>query len=64
VVAGPEVVEELLSYARERLARFKVPRSIDFVDEVPRLPSGKLYKRALRDQYWPKVESPTASKII
>jgi fatty-acyl-CoA synthase len=64
VVAGPEITQELLAYARERLARFKVPRSIDFVDEVPRLPSGKLYKRALRDQYWPKVESPTASKII
>ncbi len=32
--------------------RQKVPRSIDYVAELPRLPTGKLYKKALRDQYW------------
>jgi long-chain acyl-CoA synthetase len=35
------------------LAAYKVPRSIDFIDELPRLPTGKLYKRLLKDQYWP-----------
>ena len=43
---------DLLVYCRERLANYKVPRSVDFVDELPRLPTGKLYKRLLRDQYW------------
>jgi long-chain acyl-CoA synthetase len=35
----------------------KAPRSIDFADELPRLPTGKLYKRLLRDAYWGKKES-------
>ena len=38
-------------------AGFKVPRSIDFIDELPRLPTGKLYKRILRDKYWGKTDS-------
>ena len=49
---GAALAEELLAFARERLARFKVPRSVDFVAELPRDPNGKLYKRRLRDQYW------------
>jgi long-chain acyl-CoA synthetase len=49
---GPELAGELLEFTRARLARFKVPRSFDFVDELPRDPNGKLYKRRLRDQYW------------
>jgi len=44
--------DDLLAYAREHLAAFKVPRSIDFRVELPRLPTGKLYKRKLRDEYW------------
>ena len=44
--------EEIVQYCRERLAHFKCPRSVDFVEEVPRLPNGKLYKRLLRDRYW------------
>ncbi len=46
------MVEELLTFCRVHLARQKVPRSIDFEDELPRLPTGKLYKRKLRDRYW------------
>jgi long-chain acyl-CoA synthetase len=42
----------VLAYAREHLAGYKVPRSVDVVDELPRLPTGKLYKRLLRDRYW------------
>ena len=43
---------ELVAYCRERLAGYKAPRSIDFVDALPRHPTGKLYKRLLRDPYW------------
>ena len=54
---GPEIEAELLEYAREHIARFKCPRSIDFIDELPRLPTGKLYKRLLKDRYWGKTDS-------
>jgi long-chain acyl-CoA synthetase len=49
---GPDLAEELLSFCSQSLSRQKVPRSIDFEDELPRLPTGKLYKRLLRDRYW------------
>ncbi len=52
VAAGPELEAELLSYCAEQLARYKVPRSIDFLDDFPRDPNGKVYKRRLRDPYW------------
>jgi len=51
--AGPDLERELITFCRERLAHFKCPVSVDFVDELPRLPTGKLLKRKLRDQYWP-----------
>ena len=37
---------------KERLASLKVPRSIDFMEQLPRMDNGKLYKRRLRDPYW------------
>ena len=43
--------DDLMAHARDHLAAFKVPRSIDFRAELPRLPTGKLYKRKLRDEY-------------
>ena len=49
---GPELAAELIAFCGEHLARQKVPRSIDFEAELPRLPTGKLYKRLLRDRYW------------
>jgi long-chain acyl-CoA synthetase len=52
VPAGPDLAEELLLFCSQSLSRQKVPRSIDFEDELPRLPTGKLYKRLLRDRYW------------
>jgi len=55
--AGEALAGELLAHCTERLARFKVPRSIDFVDELPRDPNGKLYKRRLRDPYWGDQQS-------
>ena len=50
--AGPALEQELISYCTERLARYKCPRSVDFVEELPRDPNGKLYKRLLRQRYW------------
>ena len=49
---GPALTEDLLAFLGDRLARFKLPRTIDYVTELPRDPNGKLYKRRLRDPYW------------
>jgi long-chain acyl-CoA synthetase len=43
---------EILAWAASRLARFKTPKTIDYLAELPRDPNGKLYKRKLRDPYW------------
>jgi acyl-CoA synthetase (AMP-forming)/AMP-acid ligase II len=50
--AGPALEQELLAYCREQLAHYKCPRAVDFDRELPRQPTGKLYKRLLRDRYW------------
>lgn len=50
--AGPELEAELIEYCRARLAHYKCPKSVDFREELPRHPTGKLYKRLLRDEYW------------
>jgi acyl-CoA synthetase (AMP-forming)/AMP-acid ligase II len=50
--AGPELERELIAFCRERLSHYKCPRAIDFEAELPRQPTGKLYKRLLRDRYW------------
>jgi long-chain acyl-CoA synthetase len=50
--SGPELTAELLAFLDGRIARFKLPRTIDYVAELPRDPNGKLYKRRLRDPYW------------
>jgi long-chain acyl-CoA synthetase len=42
---------DLKSFCQEKLAKFKVPRSIDFIDQLPRDPNGKLYKRVLKEKY-------------
>jgi len=52
IAPGPELAQELIAFCSKSLARQKVPRSIDFENELPRLPTGKLYKRILRDRYW------------
>jgi len=60
-VAGVEgdeaLADELMAYAREHLAAYKCPRSVDFERELPRLPTGKLYKRLLKDRYWGRGDS-------
>ena len=54
------LAEELIAYCRQHLADIKCPRSIDFEAELPRHPTGKLYKRLLRDRYW----QGKASRIV
>lgn len=49
--AGPALEAELIACCRSPLASIKCPRAVDFADELPRLPAGKLYKRLLRDRY-------------
>ena len=54
VIARPNAepaAEELVAYARARLAGYKLPRIVRFVDDLPRTPSGKVLKRELRDLY-------------
>ena len=51
---GPALAEELIDYCRQRLASFKCPRTIDFDVQLPRHATGKLYKKLVRDRYWPQ----------
>ncbi|WP_406176389.1 acyl-CoA synthetase [Streptomyces sp. NBC_00996] len=50
---GPELERELLDFTRQRIAHYKAPRTVDFTDELPRTPTGKLAKSVLRKTYWP-----------
>jgi long-chain acyl-CoA synthetase len=52
VEAGRPLEVELINFCRDQLAHYKCPRTVDFVEQLPRLPTGKLYKRLLRDEYW------------
>jgi long-chain acyl-CoA synthetase len=52
VEGGPALEAEILAWCTDRMAKYKIPKSIDFVVELPRDPNGKLYKRTLRDPYW------------
>lgn len=52
--AGPEMEAELIAYVRQHLSHIKAPRSIDFRQDMPRTETGKLMKRLLKDEYWPK----------
>ena len=50
--ASPALAEDLLAFCRTQLASFKCPRSIDFDNDLPRQPTGKLFKQKLRERYW------------
>jgi len=52
VAANAALADEILAFCAERLAKYKRPKSIDFIEAMPRDPNGKLYKRKLRDPYW------------
>jgi long-chain acyl-CoA synthetase len=58
--ASGELSSELIAFCRERLAKYKLPRSVDFRDELPRTETGKLYKRLLKDEYR-QAESASAT---
>jgi long-chain acyl-CoA synthetase len=58
--AGDALAEELSGYLRKSLSGVKIPRQIDFRDELPRHATGKLYKRLLRDEYWAKAKADSA----
>jgi long-chain acyl-CoA synthetase len=53
----PELAAELLAFCRANLSHVKTPRVIDFMEELPRHPTGKLYKRLIRDAYWGKTDT-------
>ncbi len=55
--ASPELAQELIDFCRSKISKVKCPRSVDFEAELPRHPTGKLYKRLLRDRYWGKKDS-------
>ena len=48
----PELAEELMAFAKTKVARYKCPKTIDFVDDLPRLPTGKIQRRIVRQPYW------------
>lgn len=52
VVPSDELAQEFMAFVTEKLGKQLTPRSVDFVDDLPRLPTGKLAKKALRDRYW------------
>jgi long-chain acyl-CoA synthetase len=54
--ASDALTGELVAFVREHLAGYKAPRSIDFLEQLPRQPTGKLNKRELRDPYWKGLE--------
>jgi long-chain acyl-CoA synthetase len=58
--AGEDLRAELMAFARANLSHVKTPRQWEFMEELPRHPTGKLYKRLIRDAYWGK----TGSRIV
>ena len=50
--AGPDLEAELIAYCKDKISHIKCPKSVDFEEELPRHPTGKLYKRLLKDRYW------------
>ena len=55
--AGPALAAEIDAFARANLSHVKIPRRIDFMQELPRHATGKLYKRLIRDAYWSKKDA-------
>ena len=52
-LAGPALEAELIAFCRARLSHIKCPKTVDFMPDLPRHDTGKLYKRLLKDSYWP-----------
>jgi long-chain acyl-CoA synthetase len=49
---SPALTAEIMTFARDHLAGFKVPRSVDYVDDLPRSPAGKIQRKKVRDPFW------------
>ena len=58
ITPSDALAEEIQAFVRERLGRQMTPRTVDFTDALPRLPTGKLYKKGLRERYWPAAAAP------
>ncbi len=56
VEGSQALAAELIDFTRKQVAGYMVPRSVDFTDALPRLPTGKLYKHKVREKYWPKQD--------
>jgi acyl-CoA synthetase (AMP-forming)/AMP-acid ligase II len=50
--------EEIITFVKDRTARFKAPKSVDFLSSLPKTGSGKITKQPLREQYWGEVLKP------
>jgi acyl-CoA synthetase (AMP-forming)/AMP-acid ligase II len=50
--AGPQLARELIDFCRGRIAHLKCPKTIEFIEQLPREPTGKLMKKTLRERYW------------
>jgi long-chain acyl-CoA synthetase len=60
IAPGPAIEAELIAFCQQHLAKLKCPKSVEFDPALPRLPTGKLYKKGLRDRYW----GGKASRIV
>jgi fatty-acyl-CoA synthase len=54
---GPELEQEIIEFVRDRIAHYKAPRGVEFVDELPRTETGKLLKREIKDRYLESVNA-------
>ncbi len=54
---GKDFEEEIIEFCKNNLSSIKCPRTVDFEKELPRHPTGKLYKRLLKDRYWGKKDT-------
>ncbi|MBU2551178.1 MAG: acyl-CoA synthetase [Proteobacteria bacterium] len=55
--AGPELARELMEYCHQHLSKIKCPKGVDFNPQLPRTPTGKLFKRLLKESYWNKAQA-------
>jgi len=59
--AGPALEQELIAFCHQSLSKIKCPKSIDFEEDMPRTPTGKLIKRLLKERYWKNVNKQTTT---
>ena len=52
ITASAELAEQIIAFTRQHVANYKCPKTVDFVDDLPRLPTGKIQRRIVREPYW------------